>query len=59
MVTIYPAIAWLATLLSPSGALSHRMLASFAKLELYYSMLMFQNGTLEREHFWFLLYNYK
>ena len=34
MAAIYPAIAWLATLLSPSGALSQRMLASLAKLEL-------------------------
>ena len=33
MAAIYPAIAWLATLLSP-GALSQRMLASLAKLEL-------------------------
>ena len=33
IAVIYPAIAWLATLLSPSGALSHFMLASLAKRE--------------------------
>jgi len=33
MAAIYPATAWLATILSPSGALSHKMMASLARLE--------------------------
>ena len=45
MAAIYPAIAWLATLLSPSGALSHRMLASLAKLEYTIQRSFADSGT--------------